>query len=65
MIFSILLGVVFHNQGKVGDWVIFNILSPVRDVFIQIIKMIVVTIVVPTLVVGIADIGDDKRFKSI
>lgn len=65
LILGILLGAVLHNQGELRDWMIANILSPAGDIFIRMIKMIVVPIVVATLVVGIAGIGDAKKLGSI
>ncbi|MCR3755560.1 MAG: glutamate/aspartate : H(+) symporter GltP [Sodalis sp. Psp] len=65
LILGILLGAILHNQGELRDWMIANILSPAGDIFIHMIKMIVVPIVVATLVVGIAGIGDAKKLGSI
>ncbi|BAE75396.1 proton/sodium-glutamate/aspartate transport protein GltP [Sodalis glossinidius str. 'morsitans'] len=65
LILGILLGAVLHNQGELRDWMMANILSPAGDIFIRMIKMIVVPIVVATLVVGIAGIGDAKKLGSI
>ncbi|WP_097032108.1 glutamate/aspartate:proton symporter GltP [Sodalis endosymbiont of Henestaris halophilus] len=65
LILGVMLGTVLHNQGELRDWIIANILSPAGEIFIRMIKMIVVPIVVATLVVGIAGIGDTKKFGSI
>lgn len=65
LVLGILLGAVLHNQGELRDWMIANILSPAGDIFIRMIKMIVVPIVVATLVVGIAGIGDAKKLGNI
>ncbi len=65
LVLGILLGAVLHNQGELRDWMIANILSPAGDIFIRMIKMIVVPIVVAMLVVGIAGIGDAKKLGSI
>lgn len=65
LILGILLGAILHNKGELRDWMIANILSPAGDIFIHMIKMIVVPIVVATLVVGIASIGDAKKLGSI
>ncbi|MFT4464924.1 MAG: glutamate/aspartate:proton symporter GltP [Sodalis sp. (in: enterobacteria)] len=65
LILGILLGAVLHKQGELRDWMIANILSPAGDIFIRMIKMIVVPIVVATLVVGIAGIGDSKKLGRI
>ncbi|MDI5036098.1 cation:dicarboxylase symporter family transporter, partial [Salmonella enterica subsp. enterica serovar Montevideo] len=42
------------------EWLIANLLSPAGDIFIHLIKMIVVPIVISTLIVGIAGVGDAK-----
>ncbi|WP_395480267.1 glutamate/aspartate:proton symporter GltP [Candidatus Curculioniphilus buchneri] len=65
LILGILLGALLHNQETSRDWMITNFLSPAGDIFIRMIKMIVVPIVITTLVVGIASIGDAKTLGSI
>lgn len=65
LILGILLGAILHDQGEIRDWTITNLLSPAGGIFIRMIKMIVVPIVVATLVVGIAGIGDAKKLGSI
>lgn len=62
---GIVVGIVLHNQMELKDWIIFTFLSPAGEVFIRMIKMIVVPIVMATLVVGIAGIGDAKKLGSI
>lgn len=53
---GILAGVLFY-----GNPMLAAILKPIADIFIRLIKMIVVPIVFSTLVVGIAGVGDIKR----
>ena len=53
---GILAGVIFY-----GNPAITSVLKPIADIFIRLIKMIVVPIVFSTLVVGIASVGDMKR----
>ena len=53
---GILAGVLFY-----GNPMLAAILKPIADMFIRLIKMIVVPIVFSTLVVGIAGVGDIKR----
>lgn len=62
---GIIVGIALHNQIELKEWVIFNFLSPAGEVFIRMIKMIVVPIVMATLIVGIAGIGDAKKLGSI
>lgn len=53
---GILLGVLFYGNPELTA-----ILKPIADIFIRLIKMIVVPIVFSTLVVGVAGVGDIKR----
>ncbi|URJ28475.1 glutamate/aspartate:proton symporter GltP [Candidatus Blochmannia vicinus] len=62
---GIILGIVLHNQIELKDWMIATFLSPAGEIFIRMIKMIVVPIVMATLVVGIAGIGDARKLGSI
>ncbi|PLK59116.1 glutamate/aspartate:proton symporter GltP [Candidatus Palibaumannia cicadellinicola] len=65
LILGIALGIILHDQDYLRDWMITNILSPAGEIFIRMIKMIVIPIVVATLVIGIAGIGDAKKLGSI
>lgn len=62
---GIILGIILHNQIELKDWIVFTFLTPAGEVFIRMIKMIVVPIVMATLVIGIAGIGDAKKLGSI
>ncbi|MBX4180767.1 glutamate/aspartate:proton symporter GltP [Sodalis sp. CWE] len=65
LILGILFGLSLHNQGELRDWILASVLSPAGDIFIRMIKMVVVPIVITTLVVGIAKIGDTDKLGSI
>ena len=52
MVLGILLGSYLHYHSDSRDWLVVNLLSPAGDIFIHLIKMIVVPIVISTLVVG-------------
>lgn len=56
LVLGIVVGVVFY-----GNPALAAVLKPVADIFIRLIKMIVVPIVFSTLVVGVAGLGDIKR----
>lgn len=56
LVLGIVVGVVFY-----GNPALTAVLKPIADIFIRLIKMIVVPIVFSTLVVGIAGVGDMKR----
>lgn len=61
LVLGILLGSYLHYHAESRDWLISNLLTPAGDIFIHLIKMIVVPIVISTLVVGIAGVGDAKQ----
>ncbi|MCX8958767.1 glutamate/aspartate:proton symporter GltP [Erwinia psidii] len=65
LVLGIIVGAILHNQASEREWLITNILSPAGDIFIHLIKMIVVPIVISTLVVGIAGVGDAKKLGRI
>jgi len=46
-------------------WWISNVLQPAGDIFIRLIKMIVIPIVISSLIVGIAGVGDAKKLGRI
>ncbi|WP_428311801.1 glutamate/aspartate:proton symporter GltP [Hydrocarboniphaga sp.] len=66
LLLGIIVGAVLHEIG--GDtraWLITNVLTPGGQIFIRLIKMIVLPIVLASLVVGIAGIGDAKKLGRI
>lgn len=65
LILGIGVGAILHNHADSREWMIGNILSPAGDIFIRLIKMIVVPIVVSTLIVGIAGVGDAKKLGRL
>ncbi|MGT3211574.1 glutamate/aspartate:proton symporter GltP [Yersinia enterocolitica] len=65
LVLGILVGAVLHNQIESREWLVNNILSPAGDILIRLIKMIVVPIVISTLIVGIAGVGDAKKLGRI
>ncbi|CAJ0993429.1 glutamate/aspartate:proton symporter GltP [Pantoea sp. Nvir] len=69
IVIALMLGIVFgsllHNRPEDREWLINNLLSPAGDIFIHLIKMIVVPIVVSSLIVGIASVGDAKKLGRI
>ncbi|GKX56780.1 glutamate/aspartate:proton symporter GltP [Leminorella grimontii] len=64
LILGVIVGSVMHGSDSV-DWLVINFFKPAGDIFIRLIKMIVVPIVVSTLVVGIAGVGDAKKLGRI
>jgi proton glutamate symport protein len=60
LILGITVGALFYGNPKVAE-----ILKPIGDIFIHLIKMIVVPIVISTLVVGVAGVGDVKKLGKL
>ncbi len=65
LILGITLGTYLHNNTQYSSWLISNILSPAGEIFIHLIKMIVIPIVISTLIVGIASVGDAKKLGRL
>lgn len=65
LILGVIAGAVLHNQPENRDWLMVNVLKPAGDIFIHLIKMIVVPIVVSSMIVGIAGVGDAKKLGRI
>ncbi|NRT80511.1 cation:dicarboxylate symporter family transporter [Clostridium beijerinckii] len=66
--FQILLGLVLGiaiGAAFYGNPVVASYLQPIGDIFIRLIKMIVVPIVFSSLVVGVAGVGDIKQVGKI
>ncbi|MDH4555823.1 glutamate/aspartate:proton symporter GltP [Pseudomonas sp. BN417] len=62
---GIAVGAVLNQYGAEKAWWITNVLQPAGDIFIRLIKMIVVPIVIASLIVGIAGVGDAKKLGRI
>lgn len=60
MVLGIFLGSYLYYYSDSRDWLVVNLFFSAGDIFIYLIKMIVVSIVIFTLVVGIAGVGDVK-----
>lgn len=57
---GIAVGAIFYGNPHIEDF-----LQPIGDIFIRLIKMIVVPIVVATLIVGVAGVGDIKKLGKL
>lgn len=60
LILGILVGTIFYGNANVA-----NFLQPIGDIFLRLIKMIVIPIVISSLIVGIASVGDAKKLGKI
>ncbi|MEB3767337.1 glutamate/aspartate:proton symporter GltP [Acinetobacter sp. MD2] len=65
LILGIVVGTVLHNEPDYQAYVVGNILKPAGQIFINLIKMIVVPIVISTLILGIAGVGDSKKLGAL
>lgn len=62
---GIAVGALLNHFSAEKAWWIANILQPAGDIFIRLIKMIVIPIVITSLIVGIAGVGDTKKLGRI
>lgn len=60
LILGVIIGAIFHQNEM-----LISILTPIGDIFLHLIKMIVVPIVVAALIVSIAGVGDIKRLGKL
>ncbi|HTG68830.1 MAG TPA: cation:dicarboxylase symporter family transporter [Candidatus Udaeobacter sp.] len=60
LVLGITVGILFYGNPSVGSY-----LSPIGDIFIRLIKMIVVPIVVSSLIVGVAGTGSMKQLGKL
>ncbi|WP_233342889.1 glutamate/aspartate:proton symporter GltP [Burkholderia cepacia] len=62
---GILIGLALNRFPQLREEAITGVLQPAGDIFIKLIKMIVVPIVFTSMVVGIAGVGDSRSFGRI
>ena len=60
LVLGIAIGALLNHFSAEKAWWISNVLQPAGDIFIRLIKMIVIPIVISSLIVGIAGVGDAK-----
>ncbi|WP_318508799.1 cation:dicarboxylate symporter family transporter [Bacillus sp. T3] len=60
LVLGIVIGALFH-----GNETVMAIIAPIGDIFIRLIKMIVVPIVIAALVVSVAGVGDIKKLGKL
>jgi proton glutamate symport protein len=60
LILGIAVGAIFYGNASVA-----KVLQPIGDIFMHLIKMIVVPIVISTLIVGVAGVGDVKKLGKL
>lgn len=60
LILGVIVGAVFYGNANVQTY-----LQPIGDIFLNLIKMIVVPIIISTLIVGVAGTGDMKQLGRL
>lgn len=60
LVAGIMLGAILNHYPDARPWLIANVLQPAGDLFIKLMKMIVIPIVFCCMVVGVAGQGDTK-----
>lgn len=60
LILGIAVGAVFYGNPSFEQY-----LQPIGDIFLRLIKMIVIPIVVASIIVGVAGVGDIKKLGKI
>ncbi|UII69871.1 glutamate/aspartate:proton symporter GltP [Pseudomonas sp. HN11] len=65
LILGIVVGAVLNRYSSDKAWWIATMLQPAGELFIRLIKMIVIPIVISSLIVGIAGVGDSKKLGRI
>jgi len=65
LLLGIAVGALLNHFSADKGWWIGNVLQPAGDLFIRLIKMIVIPIVISSLIVGIAGVGDSRKLGRI
>ena len=60
LILGIIVGAIFYGNANIQPY-----LQPLGDIFLNLIKMIVVPIIISTLIVGVAGTGDIKQLGRL
>ncbi|MBS4213548.1 MULTISPECIES: cation:dicarboxylate symporter family transporter [Neobacillus] len=60
LILGIVIGAIFYGNPDVAKY-----LQPIGDIFLRLIKMIVIPIVISSLIVGVSSVGDTKKLGKI
>lgn len=60
LVLGIIIGAIFYGNPEVSTY-----LQPIGDIFLRLIKMIVIPIVISSIIVGIASVGDTKKLGKL
>lgn len=60
LVVGIIVGAIFFGNPNVASY-----LQPIGDIFLRLIKMIVIPIVISSIIVGVASVGDTKKLGRL
>ncbi len=60
LILGIIVGAIFYGNPQVSTY-----LQPIGDIFLRLIKMIVIPIVISSIIIGVASVGDTKKLGRL
>ncbi|MFB6467348.1 cation:dicarboxylate symporter family transporter [Cytobacillus sp. Hz8] len=60
LVIGIIVGAIFYGNPHVSEY-----LQPIGDIFLRLIKMIVIPIVISSIIVGVASVGDVKSLGKL
>ncbi|WP_088040684.1 cation:dicarboxylate symporter family transporter [Bacillus sp. EAC] len=60
LVIGIIVGAVFFGNPNVATY-----LQPIGDIFLRLIKMIVIPIVISSIIIGVASVGDTKKLGRL
>ena len=60
LVLGIIVGAIFYGSPTIASY-----LQPIGDIFLRLIKMIVVPIIVASIIVAVAGVGDIKQLGKI
>ncbi|CAM3903692.1 cation:dicarboxylate symporter family transporter [Mesobacillus zeae] len=60
LVLGIIVGALFYGNTQIGTY-----LQPIGDIFLRLIKMIVVPIVISSIIIGVASVGDTKKLGRL
>jgi proton glutamate symport protein len=60
LILGIIVGAIFYGNPQVAVY-----LQPIGDIFLRLIKMIVIPIVISSIIVGVSSVGDTKKLGRL
>ncbi|WP_075980453.1 cation:dicarboxylate symporter family transporter [Bacillus massilinigeriensis] len=60
LVLGVIVGAIFYGNPHIGTY-----LQPIGDIFLRLIKMIVIPIVISSIIVGVASVGDTKSLGRL